>query len=450
MPFHTFHLRFAHRALGAAVLSAALCTTASGRSPTPIEPSDAPAGDSVSYLRVAEQPGETLALEIAERVFVPAREGDGPRVALVAVAHIGDSSFYESLQQSLNTFDVVLFESVTPAGTGDVSDENLNETQRVERTRAGLQFVASVLEKYHAEHTSYPGDLEQLRTFAVQRDARLRGVVRHALIDGWGNAIQYASNEKNTKFELVSYGADGEPDGDGFEADISISSDDASEALALDDEQTNLQGELANALGLAFQLHAIDYDQPNWRVADMSIGELQRALAERGVDFAPLEDALAGSSIPAKVARFILRMIPVLDSWTEGRVTDIFKIVLIEMLGNETIMEQSFNQFGEAFTDVIINQRNAVALDQLRRIIAEKKNVESVAIFYGAGHMADFHQRLIDEFNYTALPEATTWRSAIGVNLRTSNLPPAQIEHMRRAMRRMLEQSMKQMHNSRQ
>lgn len=42
-----------------------------------------------------------------------------------------------------------------------------------------------------------------------------------ALIDPWGNAyILVAPGEKNTDFDIVSYGADGQPGGEGEDADI--------------------------------------------------------------------------------------------------------------------------------------------------------------------------------------------------------------------------------------
>src|SRR5262245_34107725 len=52
------------------------------------------------YLRVVENKGKSIALEIASRNFVRA-DGNGPKVGLIAVAHIGDKSFYKAVQKLL-------------------------------------------------------------------------------------------------------------------------------------------------------------------------------------------------------------------------------------------------------------------------------------------------------------------------------------------------------------
>ncbi len=43
---------------------------------------------------------------------------------------------------------------------------------------------------------------------------------KNLLVDPWGNDIMYERNS-SVSFTLLSYGADGEPGGDGLDADIS-------------------------------------------------------------------------------------------------------------------------------------------------------------------------------------------------------------------------------------
>ena len=51
-----------------------------------------------------------------------------------------------------------------------------------------------------------------------------------------------------------------------------------------DDEQANIQQELADALGLEFQLDVLPYEEPNWFCSDLTIDEVQEKLQEKGVD----------------------------------------------------------------------------------------------------------------------------------------------------------------------
>jgi hypothetical protein len=56
----------------------------------------------------------------------------------------------------------------------------------------------------------------------------------------------------------------------------------------------------------------------------------------------------------------------------------------------------------------LISERNKVALEVLRERI--KAGDKKIAIFYGAGHMRDFQQRLRDDFKLA--PSETRWLDA--------------------------------------
>ncbi|MEE8459505.1 MAG: hypothetical protein V3S08_06515, partial [Phycisphaerales bacterium] len=107
----------------AAALAATVMTGAIGARPledaAPVKPITsrpvehvAPSGP---YMRSVEDPGRTVALEVASRTFVPA-DADGPTVVLVSVAHIAERELYGQLQAVLDANDIVLYESVMPAG----------------------------------------------------------------------------------------------------------------------------------------------------------------------------------------------------------------------------------------------------------------------------------------------------------------------------------------------
>ena len=71
-----------------------------------------PAAPSAAYLRdVKGKDGAVQAVQSAIRRFEPV-SGNGPAVYLVAAVHIGETSYYQGLQQFLNKQDVVLYERV--------------------------------------------------------------------------------------------------------------------------------------------------------------------------------------------------------------------------------------------------------------------------------------------------------------------------------------------------
>lgn len=71
-----------------------------------------------SYLRVSNKNEQRRDLQIALRRFSP-QHGRGPSLWLVGVSHIGEASYYQTLQQLLETNRVVLFEGVGLKTSGD-------------------------------------------------------------------------------------------------------------------------------------------------------------------------------------------------------------------------------------------------------------------------------------------------------------------------------------------
>jgi len=401
-------------------------------------PSPAPAGAAAvetSFLRVVETPGESIALEVAAWKFGP-REGDGPAVILVGVAHIGDASLYRNLQQILNSCDLVLYESVKPAGakrpTGDDDDSRRASTQ------ASLTFIAQTIGTYRESVGEYPASIENLLVGLNTVDPRLAQWVELASVDAWDQPIAFQRFQDGHAFLLTSYGTDRAEGGEGAAADIVVHSDMAipRDPLSSDD---GLQAQLAEALGLEFQLDAIDYGQQNWRCSDMTEDDFAAALAAKGYDFVELGGTLAGSSLPAKVVKVLLRVAKFLDAFMDGRVSDTFKVMMIEVLGDESITESAMNsQFGEGFADVIIGQRNQVVMDDLRAVLDQgggdaAGRPRSVGIFYGAAHMADFENRLAEQFDY--VPKSAVWVPAITIDLRDSAMTEADIAQVRKLIR---------------
>ena len=196
----------------------------------------------------------------------------------------------------------------------------------------------------------------------------------------------------------------------------------------------NLQAMLAQSLGLRYQLDTMPYDDPRWRVSDMSVEEVEAAFAERGLRFDDLGDMLAGSSLPAQLIRSMLALIPLGDALTGGSVSDGIQVVLIELLGTPGLLNLTDQQYGAGFNEVIIVERNGVPLEDLDRIIEAEPDIRSVAVLYGAAHMPDLAARLeASAHGYRAME--TRWDDAIAVDMRNTRLSPSDFKSIRRSIR---------------
>jgi len=382
-------------------------------------------------MRAAEVPGRSVSLEVAARTFIGAA---GPKVTLVAVAHVAEKQLYRQLQDLLDTHDVVLYESVMPAGARGAGGRT--QAERVASTEAVMRLTAGVIEIHRKEQGRYPADLASLMAFAGRHDPRLAHWLTAAATDAWDRPVSYSVDEDGRLYELRSLGADGRPGGDGPQADLEFTSETLPRpGLQLVDGD-NLQSELAGALGLEFQLDGIDYDRPHFRCSDMSMDQLERAMRAEGLDMGPLNGSLAGSSASGRIALFLLRLVRVFNVFVDGVLADAGKVMLIELFSDPAILEQSFRQFGEGFERVLIDQRNQIVIDDLRAIVDREQDVESVAIFYGAAHMPDMARRIADQLGYR--PADEQWFTAFEVDLDDSVMTPAQVQNLRTMIRRQL------------
>jgi len=431
-------------------------TNASAAEPLPEETSASTKADideqevELDWLRVKEEAGRQIALQIASREFVRA-ESDGPQVSLVGVAHIGDASFYEALATHLDEYDVVLYESVKPAGAGGAG--GATDSQRRASTTAALELISSLVDGYWWEHEEVPADFNSLRKYAVTVDPRYAHFVDAASIDAWGNQVQLiADPTEETELSeggdvatrlpvhVVSWGEDGQPGGEGVDADLVAYPTGMSVALSHED---GLQAQLASALHLQFQLTALDYNQPNWQCSDMALDQVNRALAEEGIDFIEFSETLSGTSLPAKFIKFMLGLMRLADAFVGGAIVDTFKVVMIELLSDQSLMEESMDVYGEGFTKVLIKQRNQVVIDDLATLIQEDHEVQSVAILYGAAHMSDMATRLNEQLGY--VPVEHQWYSAIAVDLEKSAVNPRDLKQIQMMIRMSMAQQKQRM-----
>jgi hypothetical protein len=402
----------------------------------PVKVEEDRAQEPAAFMRSVEKPGRSISLEIAARTYERSEPG-APSIVLVGVSHIGEHKLYAGLQGLLDRHDVVLYESVKPPGTGGAG--GADDDERVDSTRAAMEFVAAVLATYHESNRQYPAGLDDLAEFSADIDPRLAEWIGVALTDAWGGAVAYGRRDDGRRFVLTSLGSDRRPGGDGPAADLAVTSESGVEPLALGADEDNLQAELAKALGLEFQLDAIDYDRPNFRSSDMALDQLERALEARGVDFEPISGGLTGSSLAGRIAIVALRLVRFADDFFfDGAIADGLKVMLIEMFSDEVLIEQSMVQFGPGFMEVIIGERNQVVVDDVKAILDAEPEVGSIAIFYGAAHMPDLARRLDAQLGYQ--PAGEEWFTAFEVNVAASALSPQQLKSLRRMIRVQLRQ----------
>jgi hypothetical protein len=164
-----------------------------------------------------------------------------------------------------------------------------------------------------------------------------------------------------------------------------------------------IQMGLKDLLDLEFQLSAVHYNRPNMVHADMSPEQFSRSMESRGESFLGmflrmLAYALAKQSSDGGNLDGMQLLLALCD---HDRALAL-KRIMAEQFED---MEGSVQALGGPLGSTLIQERNKVALSVLRKQLAAGK--QRIAIFYGAGHLGDFDQRLREDFDLT--PITTRW-----------------------------------------
>ena len=387
------------------------------------------------YARVVDADDGAVTLEMCTRSFEPVGD-DAPRIHLVSAIHIADASYYAAMQRTLESYDTVLFEGVKPAGL-DPIDPDLPDEAKAEATRERIGLLLEIADRHHARTGELPRELGDLKE---SEDPRIAAVVGSIEDDGWGNSfilmhtqVTMMGDETQT-LTVISRGADGQMDGQGFNADIEIESEPYTPGRAPSESSEGIQAQLAKALRVAFQLDEMDTTDPGWVNADMDINQLQRALAEHGGDSGMILTMLEGESFSAKVVGFVLGFVA-----RSPQLSSMMKLVLIDMLAaaeESGILEQQ-----EAINAVIVEGRNAVVIDYLEKELAAHPEHDDIAIFYGAGHMSGLEKSIVD-MGYRV--KSNTWTPAMTVDIAETGLTKGQVRMMRTMIKSSLEQQFNQ------
>ncbi len=388
------------------------------------------------YMRVDDSDPGRVRLEISSRTLGPS-SGAGPKVELVGVVHIGDAAYYERLQEFLDGFDLVLYEGVKPGGLGDApGDATADDAAKMKVTKSRIRMVAMLAERSRKPGGAYPASLEDL---TAQLDGPMKRMAAASTVDAWGRPLVYelATNPTadgrpgRTKIEITSLGADGLAGGESAASDLRLSDQ---KPLSKAERQggEGIQSKLARALGLEFQLTAMNYTRPTWRNSDLAVDEVQQKLEESGASGDALFSLMDGSSFGSKMLGFLLGFVE-----RDPKMAMMIKLMLVETVSNAEVLAESQPGPLAQFMKVIVVDRNTAVLDDLRTVIAEEKTVKSVALFYGAGHLPDMEARLETDFGYRF--ESERWFTAMDLDLSTVPGGAEQASAMRRMVRQMVD-----------
>lgn len=374
-----------------------------------------------------------VSLQIASRTY---RRGPAePAVTLVGAAHIGTPAYYHALQQLLDANDLVLFEGVGPIWAKLPPDADDHERARATRER--LRTLALAIES-RRRRGNIPASLDDL---AATRGYEAR-LLRTATRDGWGRPFRYTHHD-DAGFDLTSLGADAAPGGKGVNADISLSDLPPLQDAELD-TQKGIQSSLADAAGLVFQLDAIDYDKPNWRNSDTTAEALSYAMAglnpedarpgdgsPQTGDGSPLFDLMRGEGLMGRLAGGMLKLLG-----SSPRSSAMLRLMLVETLAHaDDLMGMDVEGLNKMM-DVLLQQRNAVVLRDIKKEIGRRTDrPASIAVFYGAGHLAGLADDL-EKMGYH--PTETTWLDAVSVDPAAVGMSPQQARGMRSMIDSML------------
>jgi hypothetical protein len=155
-----------------------------------------------------------------------------------------------------------------------------------------------------------------------------------------------------------------------------------------------MQVGMKSLLELAFQLDEIDYRAKNLVHADMTPEEFSRTMKQRNESFTGMFFRMMGRSMGEQAKDPFgsgdLRLLAALFATDRAHQMKLIMAEQFADLGNR------LDLFDGPDGSTIVTERNKKALEVLQRELDAGK--KRLAIFYGAGHLADFQKRLQDDF----------------------------------------------------
>jgi hypothetical protein len=206
---------------------------------------------------------------------------------------------------------------------------------------------------------------------------------------------------------------------------------------AQETERSSLQASLAASMGLVFQLEAIDYARPQFRNSDLTISELREILktyqpapgeASAGERFEGVLQLMQGSSFLDSLLQAGLRFLSI-----SPKLRALGRLMLIDVIGDlQGDLERLPNLPPDMkqLLEVLLQRRNEKVIAELKSSLKTMQPKDTVAIFYGVGHMPDLELRLRRDLNYRPGPQL--WLTAFEVNPAQAGVTTAEQEMLRK------------------
>ena len=157
------------------------------------------------------------------------------------------------------------------------------------------------------------------------------------------------------------------------------------------DPLSGLQTGMKDALGLEFQLDHIDYHQSNFVHADMSPDEFMKSMQKNEESFAKMFFKMLGSSMAIQGSKSSMDESDLLMAmFSRDREMKMRQAMAKQLSGADLAMIAFEGKDGST----IIDHRNGKCFEVLEREI--KAGKQKVGVFFGAGHLPDMEERLID------------------------------------------------------
>ncbi len=169
-----------------------------------------------------------------------------------------------------------------------------------------------------------------------------------------------------------------------------------------------MQNGMKSMLEIEHQLEQIDYMRPNFVHADFSPAEFMKSMKDRDEGFMQLYFRMIGQAVAQQSQQAAQGESSDLDIFTALLSKDRPRMLKIALAKQFESMESMLVAFSGPEGSTLITERNSRALEVLRQQQAAGKH--KLGIFYGAGHLSDMHERLVNDFGL--VPVDIIWLEA--------------------------------------
>ncbi|MCH7751704.1 MAG: hypothetical protein IH898_06060 [Planctomycetes bacterium] len=169
-----------------------------------------------------------------------------------------------------------------------------------------------------------------------------------------------------------------------------------------------MQNGMKTMLDIEHQLEQVDYTRANFVHADLSPDEFLKSMEDRGEGFVQLYFRMIGQALAQQSQQSVQGESVDLDILGALFSDDRPRRLKIVMAKQFESMESLLVGFSGPEGSTLITVRNKRALEVLR--LQQAAGKRKLGIFYGAGHLSDMHERLVEEFGLT--PIGIVWLEA--------------------------------------